>query len=645
MFSDRVRVGLTLKLKNYATGLFGAVAVSTILLGCAAAYYRRMGKEASETPALVQVLTEAEAGCEETYGIFPCSPHLPGTIFLTLVYGGILMFAAQCIGDGGEELLELEILPPSVIGGVLLPILGAIPDGAIIAMSALTASSVEEAERQINIGLGTLAGSTVMLLTIAYSGSLWLGRCDIGKDGEAIDGTLDGIEVDATTDSTLHVSSMCRHANTTGITHDVGVLRIKWFMMGSSLCYLIAQIPATIAPASTHSACLVGCVVCVLLLVVYLLDSLNSQAQQDIQLESRVAVMQELRLRRFIEGYSSKLDDNKLDAIEVQSSVQKYSRKAGALNALPGTPRGGDESQALLGKSQSIFDEAGHVNREAVGSMFDAFDMDQNGFLDDKEQAKFMRVVFLSSTADGEVPESVQQQLEEARQESRSKVEALGLHRPKSAGCFGGEVGEDMTGLIDRETFLNLITKLLEEEAAKVQELEPTAMLEELDDGWSRTEKVMSAVGSIVLGTALATLFSDAIVDSIDTLGALTSIPNFVIGFVVCPLASNASELVSSLQLAARKKKRNASVTFAQIYAACTMNNCLCLGIFFFMVWFKGLTWDYGAEVACILSVTWAVAACTLCQTTIKLWVAGFVILLYPLSLALVEGLHAVGVP
>ena len=27
------------------------------------------------------------------------------------------------------------------------------------------------------------------------------------------------------------------------------------------------------------------------------------------------------------------------------------------------------------------------------------------------------------------------------------------------------------------------------------------------------------------------------------------------------------------------------------------MNNCLCLGIFFFMVWFKELKWDYGAEV------------------------------------------------
>ena len=32
---------------------------------------------------------------------------------------------------------------------------------------------------QVNVGIGTLAGSTIMLLTVAWGGSLIAGRCDL----------------------------------------------------------------------------------------------------------------------------------------------------------------------------------------------------------------------------------------------------------------------------------------------------------------------------------------------------------------------------------------------------------------------------------------------------------------------------------
>jgi hypothetical protein len=43
---------------------------------------------------------------------------------------------------------------------------------------------------QVEVGVGTLAGSTIMLLSIAWGGSLIVGRCDIGPDGTAQDKTL-----------------------------------------------------------------------------------------------------------------------------------------------------------------------------------------------------------------------------------------------------------------------------------------------------------------------------------------------------------------------------------------------------------------------------------------------------------------------
>lgn len=39
----------------------------------------------------------------------------------------------------------------------------------------------------------TLAGSTIMLLTLAWGGSLFLGRCDLDDNGEAIEETGEGV--------------------------------------------------------------------------------------------------------------------------------------------------------------------------------------------------------------------------------------------------------------------------------------------------------------------------------------------------------------------------------------------------------------------------------------------------------------------
>ena len=51
-----------------------------------------------------------------------------------------------------------------------------------------------EAQEQVLVGIGLLAGSIVMLLTILWGGCLVLGRCDIEKlnDGRlsTVDGTL-----------------------------------------------------------------------------------------------------------------------------------------------------------------------------------------------------------------------------------------------------------------------------------------------------------------------------------------------------------------------------------------------------------------------------------------------------------------------
>ena len=63
----------------------------------------------------------------------------------------------------------------------MLPILGAVPDGAIMLFSGLGPRA--QAQEQLAVGVGALAGSTIMLLTIPWGASIIAGRVGLGPDG------------------------------------------------------------------------------------------------------------------------------------------------------------------------------------------------------------------------------------------------------------------------------------------------------------------------------------------------------------------------------------------------------------------------------------------------------------------------------
>lgn len=45
----------------------------------------------------------------------------------------------------------------------------------------------------------------------------------------------------------------------------------------------------------------------------------------------------------------------------------------------------------------------------------------------------------------------------------------------------------------------------------------------------------------------------------------LSGVPAFVVGFILTPLASNSSEVVSSLRFAAKKRRKNMNLTLSQV--------------------------------------------------------------------------------
>ena len=71
----------------------------------------------------------------------------PALIFMMIVYGYILLTASQLIVSGSEMLLLMY--GPGIIGGLLIPILGAIPDCAVILVSGLGGEVKKKSKRNL----------------------------------------------------------------------------------------------------------------------------------------------------------------------------------------------------------------------------------------------------------------------------------------------------------------------------------------------------------------------------------------------------------------------------------------------------------------------------------------------------------------
>lgn len=104
----------------------------------------------------------------------------PQLLFLSMVYAYILCEGSNLISDGSELLLLVPSIA-GIVGSVVLPVLGAVPDGMMVLFSGVDPATVN---KQIGVGVGTMAGSTVMLLTMSWFLAIYGGRVNITKSGK-----------------------------------------------------------------------------------------------------------------------------------------------------------------------------------------------------------------------------------------------------------------------------------------------------------------------------------------------------------------------------------------------------------------------------------------------------------------------------
>jgi Ca2+/Na+ antiporter len=195
-------------------------------------------------------LSEADSSCDQTYGFLPCTTSGIGNLFLILVYGYLMYLAATYLSNGSE--LLMEILGPGIIGGLFLPILGALPDAMLILVSGLSGTTAT-AQTQVSVGMGLLAGSTVMLITIIWGSCVIVGKCDL----------VDSVAQDTQDTKGFSLTE-------SGVSTDIWTCWGARIMVISVIPFLVVQIPQALNSTSgRHFAVLIGLIVSLLLLVSY----------------------------------------------------------------------------------------------------------------------------------------------------------------------------------------------------------------------------------------------------------------------------------------------------------------------------------------------------------------------------------------
>jgi Ca2+/Na+ antiporter len=154
--------------------------------------------------------------------------------------------------------------------------------------------SMEEAQETLSVGVGALAGSTIMLLTVPWSMSVLAGRVDIRSELKG-----DGLAYQSTPKLTAK-SSLRDHLFHTGVSISPEVRHGGIIMILTMIPYLIIQLPAlflhgpsdVIAKGEKWWA-LFGLIVCILSFTTYLFIHLRASKNDEEKLK-RLEVMKDM---------------------------------------------------------------------------------------------------------------------------------------------------------------------------------------------------------------------------------------------------------------------------------------------------------------------------------------------------------------
>lgn len=535
---------------------------------------------------------------------------LTGLLWLFVSYGYVLYFASNMIGEGSELLLLVPSMA-GLVGGVVLPVLGAVPDGAIILFSGL--GSKEAAQETLSVGVGALAGSTIMLLTVPFALSVMAGRVDV----------VDGSTNYKGKPKLKAKDSFVEELNHTGVALSDAVKHGGVVMAMTTIPYFLIQVPALFlhgpseeVAAGEHWWALSGMLVCLIGLSGYMWLQLKISKEGEDK-GKRIAVMKKLLTKGKV-SLSGALKANVQEMTELE------------LNAAT-------EYQAIQQSDKPNYPPptvAAYL-KEVLRDAFLSYDENRNGLLDPREVQTFFRD-FHENIKEDEM-DALFQKFDTDGNGTICFDEFVGM-----AYILITENRDDDRQSTKGSAALEVAENITSEEGDGEEEEEIPEDFADLPPDEQQRAIQMRAFIMLAIGTTLVILFSDPMVDVMQEIAVRAHVSPFYVSFILAPLASNASEVIASQYYAAKKTRKTITVSLTALEGAASMNNTFCLSIFMGLIYFRGLAWQYTAETVAIVCVEFFMAW-VVQRDTLSSMQALIVFSLFPLSLVLVSGLEYLG--
>lgn len=568
-------------------------------------------------------------------------PHgagITGLVWLLFSYSYALFYAANLIAEGSDLLLLLPSMS-GVVGSIVLPLLGAVPDAAIMLFSGLGA--IEDAQETLSVGVGALAGSTVMLLTVPWALSVYGGRVNLVGERK-----IPNYKGSPRLDPEFVANPWSKESLVgTGVAIPPEVRSGAGIMIGSTITYLVIQTSAWVVGGDDVDAlgekekywALLGFFLCLILFVTYLYLQIK-YSSDEMEKTKRVNKMKQL------------LSEGKYSLKGVLSDMIMQENN----DLMKGDEAGGDDEMTPLKRarksvvanrgSKTIYpvpDKMKSVLRELLCDAFKKYDKDENGSLDRREVSVLLRD-FNENCTEKHLNE-IFNVFDMDNSETIDFDEFLGFcytfllmdNEPKPNGGMKRAGSEPV--LVQIRSNLEEIKSEEEEEADEIPD-----DIADLSPEEQHAVIIKRAMMMLGFGTLLVVAFSDPLVDVLQEVAFRLNLSAFYVSFVLAPLASNASEVVASVYYASKKTRKTIAVSLTTLEGAAVMNNTFCLSIFMGLIYFRGLAWHYTAETIAIVMVQ-IIMAIVVQRESMTLLQSLAVLSLFPLSLALVAVLEAYG--
>lgn len=479
---------------------------------------------------------------------------------------------------------------------------------------------VEKAQETLSVGVGALAGSTIMLLTVPWGLSVYYGRVDFS--GPNMLPNYKG-------NPKLKEAGLCDSMSTTGVSLTREIHHGAKMMMATTIPYFIIQVPAffltgdreTVSEGE-HYWAMAGFILCMFFFALYMYTQVKMSNDTAHKLR-RMAVIKE-SLKKGAMSLSGALEDQvklmeKEELQRVASSC--ILNECSQLN--PVAPNGAS-------------DEVVEFLKGILGEAFHGYDQDSDGTLSKKEFS-----LFLTDFHEKITPVDLDAVFSQFDQDGNNTID----YNEFIGACYVIITHEQNSTPVtsDSEGSATMVNNIFHDEGGDAEEEEevPEDLTSLSPEAQQRAIK-RRAFFMLFIGTALVLLFSDPMVDVLSELAERTGVPPFYVSFILAPLASNASEVIASQYYAAKKTRKTITVSLTALEGAASMNNTFCLSIFMALIYFRGLAWQYSAETISIILVQFGMGFMAL-KGKMSVFTAGFVMAVFPLSVMFVALLEYLG--